>query len=133
MVKEIRELPYPLMANPEDEQVIAAADFVGKHFPDNEVYYYHPLFIWRLNGGVKDTGTHYHQRSFANNPQYILELKPGSLIIRDPHFAAVEMGFKRAVIDSCDNKLNLIKRFPMKMQYQYADNEPSEVVVYQVR
>lgn len=133
MVKEIRELPYPLQANPEEEQIIAAADFIAQHNTTDEVIYYHPLFIWRLNGGVKDTGTRFSQRSFANNPQYILDLKPGSIIVRDPHFAPVEMGFKQAVVDSCGNRLTVLKRFPMKVPFEYADNEPSEVVLYQVR
>jgi hypothetical protein len=133
MVKEIRELPYPLKANPEEEQIIAAADFIGKHYQQEEIAYYHPLFVWRLNVGVKDTGTRFSQRSFANNPQYIQELKPGSILVRDPHFGPIEMGLNQETIHSCGTHLKVLKRFPMSVPFEYKDNEASEVVLYQVQ
>lgn len=133
MVKEIRELPYPLKANPEEEQIIAAADFVGEHYQKEEIAYYHPLFIWRLNGGVKDTGTRFSQRSFANNPDYIRELKPGSIVVRDPHFGPTEMGFNQETIHNCGEHLKVLKRFPMSVPVEYKDNEAAEVVLYQVQ
>lgn len=133
MIKEIRELPYPLKANPEEEQVIAAADYVEKHLPSKEVAYYHPLFIWRLNGGVKDTETRFHQRSFANNPEIVLELKPGSLIVRDPHFGPVDMSLKQDVIDACGDRLRVLKRFPVSGATNAPENEPAEVTIFEVR
>ncbi|HLP56357.1 MAG TPA: hypothetical protein VK151_15075 [Fluviicola sp.] len=131
-VKEIRELPYPLHANAFEKILIQSADYIGKEHPNGDIYYYHPLIAWRLNVGIKDNPSRFKQMCFSNDPHTIDDLKPGTIIVRDPQFGPVEHGLNQPTMDSLSKTLVRIKTFRATEPYEVYTGEPVEVVIYKV-
>ncbi|MBI3238112.1 MAG: AMP-binding protein, partial [Flavobacteriia bacterium] len=130
-VKEIRELPYPLHANAFEEILLQSADYIGEKYPKGDIYYYHPLIAWRLNVGIKDNPSRFKQMSFRN-ASVVEQLKPGTIIVRDPQFGPVEHGLKLLTMDTLSKKLIRVKAFKATKPYVVYTGEPVEVVIYRV-
>jgi hypothetical protein len=132
IVKEISELPYPLKANPLEQLLIDAADYAHANYPRKRIYYFHPLIPWRLNAGIKDTESNLEQRYFNRQPNMVLEMQPGGILIRDPHYGPVEQGLPLDFVDSFKQKLIPVKVYRTKEPYSVYTGEKIEVVVYKV-
>ena len=130
-VKEIRELPYPLHANAFEEILLQSADYIDEKHPKGDIYYYHPLIAWRLNVGIKDNPSRFKQMSFKN-ASAVDQLKPGTIIVRDPQFGPVEHGLKLLTMDTLSKKLIRVKAFKATRPYDVYTHEPVEVVIYRV-
>lgn len=131
-VKEIRELPYPLHANVFEEVLLETADYIGEKYPEGDIHYYHPLIAWRLNVGIKDNPSRFKQTCFSNDPEVIDQLKPGTIIVREPQFGPVEHGLNQPTMKALGNKLIRVKTFKATKPYEVYTGEPVEVVIYRV-
>jgi len=130
--KEITELPYPIKANPFEAELIEAADFAEKNYPNERIYYFHPLIPWRLNCGVMDNNPQFNQKYFNNNIDIIMQLKPGSLVIRDPQFGPVDQGLTLELVEAAKDKLIPIKVIGTKFPHTVYTGEKVQVVIYRV-
>ena len=130
--KELSELLYPIKANPFEAELIEAAVFAEKNYPNERIYYFHPIIPWKLNCGVKDTDTRLEQKFFNGNIDFVMGLKPGSLVIRDPQFGPVEQGLTLALVEEAKHKLIPIKVITTKLPYTVYTGEKVQVVVYRV-
>jgi hypothetical protein len=134
VVKEIRELPYPLKANPFERVLIESADYASAHYPGKKIYYFHPLIPWRLNAGVKDTDSNLEQRFFLESrPETITGMEPGSVLLRDPQFGPVEQGLTFGFIEAFPEKLVKKKVFHVTEPYSVYTGEEPEVILYEVK
>lgn len=134
IAKEIKELPYPIHANPFERVLIESADYANAHYPGKKIYYFHPLIPWRLNVGVKDTDTHLEQRFFhQSHPETMTELEPGSVLLRDPQFGPVEQGLTFELIDRYPGKLVKKKVFHVTEPYSVYTGEEPEIILYEVK
>lgn len=132
-IKEIRELPYPLQANPFEALLLQSAKYVLNHDQTATVYYYHPLIAWGMNIGIKDQHTRFMQFGFHNDSTFVTRLKEGSLLIRDPQFGPVEQGLPLDLIQQLDHTLVKVCTFRTNEPYSVYTGEPVEVVVYKIR
>lgn len=128
----LRQLPYPLKADPLQQALIDATDYVRKHHPDKRIYYFHPIIPWHLNIGMKEAHPLLEQRFFAV-PEMVTGMQPGSFVIRDPQFGPMEQGLTLDLIGRFPEKMVLVKTFRAKGAYSVSSGEPPVVLIYEVR
>ena len=131
IVKEMCELPYPLVPHPLEEILIQSADYVETNFPKNEVYYFHPLIAWQMGVRIKDPKSRIKERFFAQNPANIDDLKDGTIIIRDPAFGPKEQGLPFDFIAQ-HPEMKLVKLITTNKPYSVYTNEPIEIRIYKI-
>lgn len=132
VVKEFRELPYPLKANAFEKLLIQSADYAQAHYPGKRIYYFHPLIPWRLNVGIKDTHSRLEQRYFNRIPSAVTDMQGGAILIRDPQFGPVEQGLPLDFVDSFPNKMIPVKVFRTTEPYSVYTGEKVEVILYEI-
>jgi hypothetical protein len=130
--KEIRELSYPLKADPLQRALIDATDYVHTHYPGRRIYYFHPIVAWHSNVGMKDLNPRFDQRYFSGLPEMITGMQPG-ILIRDPQFGPKEQGLPFSLLDSFPEKIVRVKTFRAEEPYSVYTGEKPEILVYEVR
>jgi len=125
---------YPIKANPMDQQVLKAAEYlrsIEKDLKGKKIYYQFPLLSFALNENPKINNDRLVEHSFYDLDNDLKNvLKPGDIIIRDSHFGPVEGNLPMEKI-KMHPELVLIKEFISSEQIEDQFNEKEGVIILQ--
>lgn len=125
---------YPIKANPLDQQVLKAADYlksIEKHLKGKKIYYQFPLLCFALNENPKMNNDRLVEHSFYDLENDLKNvLKPGDIIVRDSHFGPVEGNLPMVKI-KMHPELVLIKEFISSEQIEDENKETEGLIILQ--
>jgi hypothetical protein len=123
---------YPKKANSLDEQLINAAQYIGKmENKDVRIFFYSPLFCFSLGENNYVPGSRMKFFTFSDVSDNLkVHFKPGDLIVRDSHFGPLEMNLQLKELAN-HPELIKIKEFISSEQLEDPLGETEGVTIYE--
>jgi hypothetical protein len=123
---------YPKKANPLEEQVLEAANYVQSlDNKESAIFFYSPLFCFSLGENNYKPGSRMKFFTFSDLGENLkVHFKPGDLIVRDSHFGPVEMNLQLSELAKYP-ELVRIREYRCLEQLEDPLGETEGVTIYQ--
>ncbi len=132
LAKETFELKLPTEANPHQQALKEASDYLRHH--ENEVgtiYYFHPLVAFFQGKTTLHKDSKYRQRFVYIEKDVNEVFKPGDLIVRDSKFGAFDQGLPFEKLEKYP-WIVPVKRFYTTDFFTELNGEQKSVIIYEV-